>query len=523
MPGSNNFPRRAAFTAFCLALISPGASASAATRDLDAVLAQARAAVGTDWARTHAGIRMSGRSEYLGLDGTTDLVLMADGRFVRRVDAAIPSGLGFDGARVWLTDRAGMPRVLDHAERAWAEIRMAVVAGTWMREGSPVTVTLGSPFARTGAAPDTIALTLRHRRSGFECELRLDARTGLPAVLTRRAIVGEDGLRFEGYREFLGARFPTIITQPTLGTATVYRTSKVVPVADGGIDFGMPAEPHDSKFVAGASPEIEVRRAPTGHFLVRPRVNGKDVGWFIFDTGAGAMTLSPTTAKELGLPEIARTGIMSVVGAQEAAMRRADSLRLGSLEIDSPLFVDFDLGFVEAHMGEKIAGVIGYDVLRRAVVEVDVSQGRLALHDPKTYDGSQLPWQPLYMSEQHPVIEAAFEGHTGLFKLDLGAAGGPFGNVTIHAPAVERLKLIEGRTVTKRDLGTAKVAIGKLDWFELGGHRFEEPEATFALGGPGPFQDPTTLGNIGVSFLAPFRVIFDYGRQRVALVEREGD
>lgn len=120
------------------------------------------------------------------------------------------------------------------------------------------------------------------------------------------------------------------------------------------------------------------------------------------------------------------------------------------------------------------------------------------------------------------MIEADFEGHAGLLKMDLGAAGGPFANVTLHAPAVRSLGLLDGREVETMDLGTAKVAIGRLDWFEIGGHRFEEPEAMFALGGSGPFQDPTTLGNIGVNFLAPFRILFDYGRRRIALLEREG-
>lgn len=60
------------------------------------------------------------------------------------------------------------------------------------------------------------------------------------------------------------------------------------------------AEP-PSRSAARADPALAVRRAPTGHLLVHPRINGKDAGAFIFDTGAGMCVVSAPHSAELGL------------------------------------------------------------------------------------------------------------------------------------------------------------------------------------------------------------------------------
>src|SRR4029079_6780259 len=55
--------------------------------------------------------------------------------------------------------------------------------------------------------------------------------------------------------------------------------------------FRSPYEPRTAPapvaFDAAAPAALEVKKAPTGHLLVKPRIAGKDAGWFIFDSGAG--------------------------------------------------------------------------------------------------------------------------------------------------------------------------------------------------------------------------------------------
>ena len=64
------------------------------------------------------------------------------------------------------------------------------------------------------------------------------------------------------------------------------------------------------------------------------------------------------------------------------------------------------------------------------------------------------------------------------------------------------------------------VAIGKLGWFELAGHRFESPTVVFGLEPRGPLGDPYVEGNLGVEFLKPFKIVLDFPHERVALVSQ---
>ena len=90
---------------------------------------------------------------------------------------------------------------------------------------------------------------------------------------------------------------------------------------------------------------------------------------------------------------------------------------------------------------------------------------------------------------------------------------------------MERLKLLEGRetrgTAQGGVGGMSAARAGKLAWFELGGHRFENPVVSFSLAKTGAFRDEHTLGNIGQAFLRPFRVVFWYQGRKIAFVEKK--
>ena len=51
------------------------------------------------------------------------------------------------------------------------------------------------------------------------------------------------------------------------------------------------------RFIESTAPEVEIKLSKQGQPLVRPLVNGRDVGWFILDTGAGAMAITPRAAR----------------------------------------------------------------------------------------------------------------------------------------------------------------------------------------------------------------------------------
>ena len=277
----------------------------------------------------------------------------------------------------------------------------------------------------------------------------------------------------------------------------------------------------DTTFDPGVSPELEVVKAPSGHLLVHPLVNGKDVGWFIFDTGAGSMVLSTPVAEELGVTQFGEVPAHGIGGKSTGAFCRPESVTLGQATMTKPLMVTLDLSFLEQHMGRRIAGLVGYNLLARVTARIDMEAPSVSVYDPGAFNDQGLAWQELVVDQRIPMVRARFEGHEGLFRLDTGAAQMA---VSMHAPAVREFKLLEGREVTDAKAGgvggTASVKRGTLAWFELAGNRTENVKADFAVSDVGIFGDPYTAGNIGVVLLRPFVIVTDYGRGRIAFVRR---
>jgi hypothetical protein len=353
--------------------------------------------------------------------------------------------------------------------------------------------------------------------------LYVNRSTWLPDSLTRETVSGVETWRFHGYRQEAGRQLPGIIESATAGGPPdrfEVGSASITPLDDPAT-YGRPpgAAPNDTRFDPAKAGALELRRAPTGHVLVRPKVDGADLGWFIFDTGAGGATVIHTeTATALQLERIGVSQTTSIAGTVETPICFAHSLELGPMTIERPTLILMDLGFVRDAISPDIAGIVGYDVLSRALTEIVLAEDRIELHDPERIPIETDRWAPLIFNQFVPTVPASFPGGGGLFRIDVGASSGPAGNVIFHEPIVRALDLLKDRDVVDVSAGAIRMAVGKVDWFELGGHRFVAPDAIFIRDPGGPLADPYVEGNIGVEFLKPFRILLDYRRERVALI-----
>ncbi len=273
-------------------------------------------------------------------------------------------------------------------------------------------------------------------------------------------------------------------------------------------------------FDPAIAPVLEVKRAPTGHLLVRPKLNGREAGWFIFDTGAGIEVISTPHVEEFGLTDAGNIDSVGVGGGQNSKLVKAESLSLGPVTLTDHVMMVADLRFLAPHLGEEIVGVIGFGVFSRSVVEMDLKEGRISIHEPHEAALGELAWTELDLTGRVPSVHAKFEDHEGLFRLDTGANG----YVTFHQPAVKKWALIVDRELSDKKLGGVGGFVaakeGELAWFELGGLRTEHVPASFAIEAKGTFADATRDGNIGVELLKPFTLYFDYAGERMAFVQR---
>jgi hypothetical protein len=174
-------------------------------------------------------------------------------------------------------------------------------------------------------------------------------------------------------------------------------------------------------------------------------------------------------------------------------------------------------------MRETISGIIGYPLLQSAIVEIDCAAPAITVHNPANY---KLPddatWQKLIIDNLHPMIEASYEGdRTGWFLMDTGMAD----SVSFYTPTVRKYKLLEGRktgvALQGGIGGLAAAKTGTIEWFELGGHKFENLKVSFAQAEKGAFANEYADGNLGQAVFMPFRLIFDFGNERVALIKKK--
>jgi hypothetical protein len=279
--------------------------------------------------------------------------------------------------------------------------------------------------------------------------------------------------------------------------------------------------PDDALFESNDSALVVVR-ARTGHVLTPVSVDGGEPAWFILDTGAGGSTLIDSRiGSTLDAPDLGSIPALGVFGKMPMRIRRGTSLVAGPFTLQQPFLLEQDLSFLAPIHDEPVLGILGYDVLARCVVEIDLGEDKIVLHDPGAFDPGAASWEDLLLPYRIPVVPASYEGgRRGLFRIDVGAGGAGFSNVAFHSGVVEEEQLLSGRAVQEADLGGSPIAIGTLEYFELGGCRFDHPTVVFNKGGAGPLSDEWTDGNLGIEFLKPFRLLLDYPNARLAFVRK---
>lgn len=454
-----------------------------------------------------AGVSLRGTVSLFGLDSPAEVAFDAQGRLRWHVNGKVSFTQAFDGERATMLDLGGTPRTLVLREREDVIIIGQVLSGAWRTSGR---LKLGeakdgrTPFDLVdGLATGTITLGDDGQPSVAQWGYGADQQRLNMTGWTRLA----DGQWGPSRVELIGRASTSVIAgKPSLGAT----------------GFTAGATPTDTTFDAKVAPALEVKRAKTGHLLVKTSINGQDAGWFIFDTGAGITCLDRRTQERLKLDTFGGIPAVGIGGTVVSPLCRPGSLTVGPVTMAQPLTIVLDLEDIGKALGEPdLAGVIGFDLLARTVVEFDKAENRILLHDPRAFNDAGQPWQKLYSYERHPCVEAEVEGHRGIFKLDTGAGRM---TVAIHGPTVDRLKMLEGRDTTDTQTGGVggmrPAKAGKVSTFTLAGKTYENLKVTFGLGDQGAFGDRYTLGVIGNQVLMDYVMTLDYGRDRIALAPK---
>ena len=510
------------WTTGCASAAQDGASAAVVDRPpIEAVRAGVDAALGSSWyAKSGEPFALAGRAYSMGIEDDVSLLKETGPSYVLRLAGPLGITKGFDGETAWETGYDGTTRATGLQERDDELFMQWLLDGTWLSRRVPIDVA----FAEEDVDGTLLEVTLRETPT--RALVQLDPETSLPTTVRRDTTSGPRTWELSEWREVGGGLqlAHEVRMRDAEGPRSWVRWEEASPLPTFVRSPFEPVRgaPRDTRFDPSIPNELDTQKLFSGHVLVHPTIDGEDVGWFILDTGAGGMCIDRAVAEDLGLETIGEVVAVGVSGRETTRFRQGASFALGPLRYDGPIYVELDLAFLSDVFGEEIAGIVGYELFARSIVEFEPTTGHASIFEPSSYTLEGADWQPMILDARVPAVEADFEGHTGHFRLDTGAGG----TVTFHSPTVKAHDLLAGRELTRAGAGgvggMTATWRGTLAWFELAGHRFESPTVEFAETEIGGLSDPYLAGNLGQGFLEPFRLVLDYANARIAFVERGG-
>ncbi|HKR01802.1 MAG TPA: aspartyl protease family protein [Pyrinomonadaceae bacterium] len=270
--------------------------------------------------------------------------------------------------------------------------------------------------------------------------------------------------------------------------------------------------------------------ADTSHLgiFLRAWVNNSQPLSFVLDSGAGSpMLIDSHRAQSLGL---ALHGKGQGGGAGESTYEirfaRGVQVRLDGAEFSDQVLAAIPLAPLEPFAGRKIDGLVGHDLFRRFVVEIDYEGQMVKLYEPQTYrytgKGESLPLEVVneHLHVPAKVTMPGREAIEGRFVVDTGA--GPI-TAVLNSPFVESHKLlpVAGPSVLDNSLsglgGETKRLVTRARSFQLGSFVMREPFVDLSRDAGGALASREFDGIIGGEFLRRFKVIFDLRRHRLIL------
>lgn len=468
--------------------------------------------------KNSSGLVIKGEAVYVGVDHTFELAWTPDGKFMEQLSGRLKVRTAFDGKKTWTTDWSGLPYPMALEDHETSRLEYWLRTFYWLNPKAPVEI---RPIADQTTS-DQMALGVKIKDGLTEATILIDRKTWLPTSFKYGVTGPPQEWKLRDYKPVRGIHFPHTAENTVRGLINSYRLKTIVPLenkADAQFEY-QPTIPGDTTW-SDLPPTIEMKRTRTGHYLVHPKINGKDMGWFIFDSGAGSMVISKTVAKELELPVFGQIPVGGVGGYTQSSLCEGKLFELGPISIHNTIYLEYDFGQLSAIFGEKIAGICGFDLFTRAVVALDSTTNQIEIHNPAKFELPNARWQDMIIVDRHPHVRCRFEGdREGVFKIDTGANS----TVIFTTQAVDSFKLLENRKTESSKSGgvggTVETRRGQLDWIEFGGQRFTNQIAMFSQAKEGALSNPYLTGVIGAPLLEPFKVFFHYGGMKIAFAPK---
>lgn len=272
--------------------------------------------------------------------------------------------------------------------------------------------------------------------------------------------------------------------------------------------------------------------------LVRGRINSGEELLFLFDTGASDTIIDRRVAAESFLTKQGQTGMMALAGRIDVNNTVLKRLEIGNLILNDVNARIADLSGQSSQLGRKIAGIIGTNVIAKAVVKIDFGKPSLTFYDKDSFERPANAAIVPLVQHNAPVVKAKINGTEEVLMLaDTGAA---LNNLPtdVAKKVLQRSSGQETHLTEGRGLDGRKVSLGNVvaKTVSVGPHSISNMNFTYAVANPaatkqeggkiveakeGFFQN-SSIGLLGNPFWENFIVTVDYKFQRLLLQPNPG-
>lgn len=507
--------------AFC-ASVTSAQNAATARPDPVAILAAAKAASGGaawDALRTqHSKVTLA----TAGIKGTAERWSdIGSGRSLITYNIGPVSGAaGFDGKLAWSQDGSGQST----AETADAARELAVNAAYrdklafWYPERARAQISFLDRVTEDGANFDVIRIV---PEGGRAFQFWINTETHMIERLVEREAQETRTEYLMDLRTVEGVKVPYRV-RATRGdprqdeVITVDKLDYNWPLA--GVVFAQPSVAGPDFAFDGASSAVEVPfEVRAGYIFIPVRLNGKGPFRMLLDSDRGNI-LSPLAMAELGVKPEGNFGIAGVgENQQPIGIARIDRVDVGGVAIEGMLFAAIDVtDYMARVVGvDGVAGVVGFEFLKRFPVKLDYQRSRATFYEPSrfTYKGGGVGI-PFKLQGRVALVEGSVDGVNGTFAIDTSSGD----SLSLAAPFVDKNALVKRYGATQSFVsGTGSEdyvhsLLARATSLKLGGITIDKPVVALAVAIDGAKGAGDVAGSVGYGVLRQFNITFDYAK-----------
>ena len=357
----------------------------------------------------------------------------------------------------------------------------------------------------------------------------LDPATG--ALLGYRIVEDrrERFLRLDDWRMVDGVRIPFFREQtddnPNAKATVVVRKAALNEMFDAAI-YARPAARRIATFAGGAKSTgpIKFDFFNGARIYIPVTIRGRQVK-VLLDSGAETTVLDKGFADAMGIKYTGKAIAQGTGGATDAWFAEDVVMQIGNMTLENRNVGVIDMADVSKRLGIPLPVVLGEDVFKQLIVDIDFDKAEIAFHDPAAFKAPAGAVAVPVIANEGGIRSVAVEveGQAPI-QVDFDLGNGSY--FSLDPAFYEKHGLLENRPQSKilggAVGGAREERIALVKSLRFAGVEFKDVPTTFTTPSKtnqvGSERQP---GNVGLSILARFRLITDYGHDRLYLVARK--